>query len=152
MSAVGIDQEATNRKAGAARRPESANSIMNSFRRFWLGLRSLRSELLTFPVRIWRIDSNLIAVADLPGLKKEEIRVELTDTVLVIEADPNREGEAFFRRAGRRVIPLPDGAGIDRARAQLKNGVLTVSLPVWNAKKGREVPVEEVIDIEPPTN
>jgi len=147
MSAVGSALEAADRKASLARRPVPANPLMKRVRSFWVGLQSLKAELVAFPVRFRRTDSKLIVIADLPGLQKEEVKVDLTDSVLVIEAEPNREEEAFFRRAGRRVIPLPDGARIDCAKAQLKSGVLTVSLPVSSSKEGRRVSVEEVIDI-----
>ncbi len=149
MSAVSLVQGAADRKASLERRPAPANSATKRAGGGWVGIRSLLAELAAFPVRIMRIDNKQVVIADLPGLKKEEVRVELTDSVLVIEAEPNREWEPFFRRAGRRVIPLPDGARIHRAKAQLKNGVLTVSVPVWNAREGRRVSVEEVLDIEP---
>lgn len=141
-------QGAADGEPSLARPPEPPNSFQKRVRRFLVALRSLKAELLAFPVRIRRIDSNLIALADLPGLKKEEIRVELTDNVLVIEAEPNREDEAFFRRAGRRIIALPDDAEIHFAKAELKNGLLTVSLPLSSSRKRRTIPVEEVVDIE----
>lgn len=85
-----------------------------------MSIRCPKAELLAFPVRTRRVDNLLVALADLPGLKKEEIRVELTDSVLVIEAAPKREDEAFFRRAGRRRIALPEDARIQLAKAELK--------------------------------
>jgi HSP20 family molecular chaperone IbpA len=116
----------------------------------WLGIRSLIAELAAFPVRISSISGNLIVSADLPGLRKDEVSVDLTDSLLVIEATPNREQEAFFRRAGRRVVPLPNGARIHRAKAQLKDGILTVTLPVSSFRNGRTLSVEEVIGIPRP--
>lgn len=148
MWAVGKDQKAADREASLARRPGLANSIMKRVRRFCMGIRSLEAELVAFPVRIRKNDGNLIVIADLPGLKKEEVEVELSDSVLVIEVEPNREEEVLFRRAGRQIIPLPEGAGIDLAKAELKNGVLKVSLPVPHSREGRTVSVEEVSDID----
>lgn len=150
MSAVATGKAAAEREASLTRPPGPRNSVMKRLRRFWVAIRSLKAELLAFPVRMRRDDHNLIVMADLPGLRKEEIRVELTESVLVIEAEPNREEEAFFRRAGRRLIALPDGAGIDRAKAELKNGILTVSLPLSRSRKNCKVLVEEAIDIDLP--
>ncbi len=150
MLAVGSVLEAADRKASFVRRPVPANSVKKPEWGFWAALRCLKAELRAFPVRTKRIDGNLIVMAELPGLKKDEVKVDLTDSLLVIEAEPNRGNEVFFRRAGRRVIPLPDGAGIELAKAQLKNGVLTVSLPVSKSREGRRVSVEEVVDIEFP--
>jgi len=97
-------------------------------------------------------DGNMIVTADLPGLKKEEVKIEVTDTALVIEGErkleTKEEKEGYTkveRNYGKfyRSIPLPEGAKIDLAKAELKDGVLTVSLPVPEAKKGRQVPIEE---------
>lgn len=146
MSAVGSALEEAERKTSFAKCPAPANPSKKRAGKFWVGIRSLLAELAAFPVRILRSDKKLVVMAHLPGLKKKEVRVELIDSVLVIEAEPNRAGEPFFRRAGRRVIPLPNGARIHQA--QLKNGVLTVSLPVASFRSGRKLSVEEIIDIE----
>ncbi|MGA2878133.1 MAG: Hsp20/alpha crystallin family protein [Bryobacteraceae bacterium] len=152
MSAVGSALQAAGRKASLARRLGPANPVMKRVRKFWAGIRSLKAELVAFPVRFRKTDSKLIVIADLPGLQKEEVKVDVTDSLLVIEVEPHRDEEPFFRRAGRRVIPLPDGARIHRAHALLKNGVLTVSLPLPGSHSGvsRRVSVEEAIDIEFP--
>lgn len=141
MSPVVTDQE-------TAIREPLANSIFNRIRRVWLGIRSIQAELAAFPVRTRRTDNNLMVMADLPGLKTEEVIVELNDSVLLIEAEPNREREPFFRKAGRRIIPMPDGAEIGNAKALLKGGVLMVSLPVPRLKTKRRVSVEDGNDID----
>jgi len=123
---------------------------MKLIRRLWMAIRSLQAELVAFPVRMGRNDDDLIVTADLPGLKREEVKVELSESVLLIEAEPNREGEPFFRRAGRRILSMPDDAEIDKAKAQLKNGVLTVSMPVSRARRTRTVSVEDSRDIDLP--
>jgi HSP20 family molecular chaperone IbpA len=152
MSAVGSALEAADRKVSLARRSVPANPLMKRVRRFWAGLRNLKAELVAFPVRFRRTDSKLIVIADLPGLQKEEVKVDVTNSLLVIEVEPDRDGEPFFRRAGRRVIPLPDGARIDCAKAQLKSGTLTVSLPLpgSHSRVCRRISVDEAIDIEFP--
>lgn len=152
MATVGLAPVEPKREASLARCAGPDNSVLKGIRRFWLGLRGLGAELFAFPISIRRVDNNLIVTADLPGLKKEELRVELTGDLLVIEAEPNREKETYFRRGGRRIIALPDGTAIDRARAEMKNGTLTVSVPLSDRNQSRKVPVEEVeevIDIGP---
>ena len=43
----------------------------------------------------------------------------------------------------RRVVPLPEGAKIDQAKAQFKEGVLEVTVPIpEGARKRREIPIE----------
>ncbi len=109
-----------------------------------MATRNLIAEVAAFPVWIRRTNCTLIVMADLPGLRKEEIRVEVTDDVLIIDALPNRDQEASFRRAGRRILPLPSGAEVASVSAQLRDGVLTVSLPIKSARHGCTVPVHEI--------
>jgi HSP20 family protein len=148
IAGVSTARERSSFEAAATRHPNLVNSILRSGQRFWAAIRALKAELAAFPVHLRRNGENLIVIADLPGLRREEISVELTDSMLVIEAEPNREDEPFFRRAGRRMISLPDGAAIQRARAQLKDGALTVWMPLRNPRKCRTLPLEESMDIE----
>jgi len=98
-------------------------------------------------------DGKLIVHADLPGLKKEDVKVETIDNSLVIQGERRQEHQEHdkgYRRSERsygsfyRAIPLPDGAQTEQARAEFKDGVLEVSVPVPAAqqKRGREVPIE----------
>lgn len=98
------------------------------------------------------VEGIMIVTADVPGLKKDEIKIEVTDKALVIEGErksEEKEEKPGFRKIERsygkfyREIPLPEGARIDLAKGDLTNGVLTVSLPVPEAKKARPVPIEE---------
>lgn len=104
-------------------------------------------------VDIQQCNGNLVVTAELPGLKKEDVKVELTDDALIIEGERKREHkedhEGFHRwerSYGQfyRSIPLPEGAKTDQTKAELADGVLKISLPVAEMKKKiREVTVEE---------
>jgi HSP20 family protein len=97
-------------------------------------------------------EGNLIVHADLPGLKKEDVKVETIDNQLVIQGERRQEHEEHDggswrseRRYGSfyRSIPLPDGAETERARAEFKDGVLQVSVPVPATRsRSRQVPIE----------
>lgn len=97
-------------------------------------------------------DNNLIVSADLPGLAKDDVKVEVTDEGLLIEGERKHEHEerheGYYhseRSYGmfRRVVPLPEGAKIDQAKAQFKEGVLEVTVPIpEGARKRREIPIE----------
>ncbi len=97
-------------------------------------------------------DNNLIVSADLPGLSKDDVKVEITSEGLSIqgerkhEHEERREGYYHTERsygAFRRLVPLPEGVNTDQAKAQFKDGVLEVTVPIPEAaRKRREVPIE----------
>ncbi len=88
--------------------------------------------------------------ADLPGLKPEDVQVEVSDDALILRGERKYEHEEkkkgvyrSERRYGQfyRAIPLPQGAKTEEAKAQFKNGVLEVTLPVPE-QKSRQIPIE----------
>jgi HSP20 family protein len=97
-------------------------------------------------------EGKLIVHADLPGLQKEDLKVEATEDSLIIQGERRQEYEEQdrgYRRSERkygtfyRSIPLPEGAQTEQARAEFKDGVLEVSVPIpASQKRGREVPIE----------
>ncbi len=81
----------------------------------------------------------LIVRADLPGIRPEDVKVEVTEEQLVIKGERKRveeeKKEGYYRServygAFERVIPLPEGAIYDGAKAAFTNGVLEVTVPV----------------------
>jgi len=97
-------------------------------------------------------DHTLMVKVDLPGLKKEEVTVNVTPDGLAITGERTREAEEkkneWFtteRTYGKfsRLVPLPDGVDYKEVTATFKNGVLEIAvpLPAANAAKPYTVPV-----------
>jgi HSP20 family protein len=109
-------------------------------------------QMWTPSVEVFERDNNLVVRAELPGLDKDDVKVELTDDGLVIEGERKREREERLEGGYRseieygrfyRMIPLPEGVNVDQAQARMNNGVLEVSIPMAEAKRpSRSIPVE----------
>ena len=89
-------------------------------------------------IEVFDREGEYVVRADLPGLKKEDVRVEVTDNALILEGERRKEHEerreGFYRserRYGRfsRAVPLPEGVDTENVKAEFKDGVLEVRLP-----------------------
>jgi len=89
-------------------------------------------------VEIFERGNNLVVRADLPGLSRENVDVEIDDDALIIrgerQTDTEDEDEGFYhseRSYGSfyRAIPLPEGIEPSGCNATFKDGVLEVTLP-----------------------
>lgn len=102
-------------------------------------------------VDIDRTNGSLKITAELPGVKKEDVKVELSDEAIVIQGErkqERKEDKEGYHRWERsygqfyRAIPIPEGAKVDEIQAELKDGVLQVTVPVpESARKSRQIPV-----------
>src|SRR5438876_1848610 len=104
------------------------------------------------PVEVRESEGNLVISAELPGLNKEDVKVEVNQDAVVIQGERKREWEeerGGVHRSERsygsfyREIPLPEGAKSDQAKAQFNNGVLEVTVPVPESKRqSRQITIE----------
>jgi HSP20 family protein len=104
------------------------------------------------PVEVRRQGDNLVVNAELPGLGKDDVQIEVTDEGLAISGERKHEhteqGEGYYRSErsyGRfyRLIPLPEDANIDQAKANFNNGVLEITIPAPQARHTRkQIPIE----------
>ena len=105
-------------------------------------------------VDVFEKDNRLVTRVDLPGMKKEDVKVEVTDGHLTISGERKTESEEkkekFYRSERQygsfyRAVPLPEGVKLEDVQATFSDGVLEVSvpLPVKAEAKARTVEVKE---------
>lgn len=111
------------------------------------------------PVEVREREGHLFVSSELPGLSKNDVKIEVTSDGLVIQGERKREHEedrGGIHRSERsygcfyRSIPLPEGANIEQAKAQFNNGVLEVNVPIPKTReKTRQIPIEAGDDRKP---
>jgi HSP20 family protein len=110
---------------------------------------SMLTEVRAFspPVDIEETDDAYVIEADLPGVKREDVDIELEGNELHVSGEiKQREGK--FRRRTRRVgrfelrVALPDGVDGGAVDAKLDRGVLTVRVPKAEKAQRRKIDVK----------
>jgi HSP20 family protein len=104
-------------------------------------------------IEVCEHDNQLIVCADLPGLKKEDLKIECTDDALIIQGERRHEHEDTQQGVHRsersyggfyRAIPLPEGVSAENAQATFQDGVLriTMPLPQQAQSRGRRIEIQ----------
>jgi len=105
-------------------------------------------------IEVLQTNGQFMVRADLPGLTKDDVKVELTDSVLTISGERKEEKEekreGFYRSERSygsfyREIPLPEGANTEKAAAIFHNGVLEITMPAAKV----EIPTRKLEIKEP---
>jgi HSP20 family protein len=97
-------------------------------------------------VDMFERNGKLVISADLPGLSKDDVKVDITEDAILIEGErkyehEQREEGVYRSERGygqfRRQIPLPEGVKTDTASANFKNGVLEITMDAPQLAKTR---------------
>jgi HSP20 family protein len=97
-------------------------------------------------------DNTLTIRVDLPGLARDEVKVDVTADAITVrgerkrEVEEERDGQYRLERAYGsflRAVPLPEGVKAEDVKATFKNGVLEVTAPV-PAAQSKEPKVYQV--------
>ena len=99
-------------------------------------------------------DNKFITRVDLPGMKKEDVLVEVGDGYLTLSGERKKETkeerDGVYREEREygsfcRTVPMPQGVKAGDVKATFNNGVLEVSVPLPTAAKtnGRKVPIQD---------
>ena len=98
-------------------------------------------------------DRKLVVRADLPGITKDNVKVELRENALVIRGERREEHEEVregFYRTERsygnfyRELPLPEGVDTEKAEANFAEGVLEITMPMRRSEsRGRQLQIQD---------
>jgi HSP20 family protein len=96
-----------------------------------------------FPVDLYEDQEHTYVRAELPGVNRDEINVEMVNGYLTVNATRKTkgpEGEESF--ALSRSIAIPEDVHADKVSAAYENGVLTVTLPKREEARPKKITVE----------
>ena len=138
----------------AALSPFNRRDFFGNFRRFqdnelFAGFNGLGSG---YPaLRVYQNDQEALVEAKLPGVKPEDVELNVEDRVLTLSGErtveADKEGEVYSRHERfsgrfRRRLELPFEVEADQVEARFKDGLLSVKLPKAAAAKPRRIEVK----------
>jgi HSP20 family protein len=136
----------------------------DAFGRGWLTPRFGRHRTLTPwrgesewwapDVEVFHRNNELVVRADLPGLSRDDIKVDVTEDRVTLQGERKHEHEeekeGIYRSERSygtfyREVPLPEGAITDQAKANFKDGVLEITMPAppEQVRRGRRLEITE---------
>ena len=104
----------------------------------------------SFPVHVEETDSEHIITAELPGIKKDQLEIEMFDHYVTIsiknsEVETKEDSKQhYYRRKASyqkssRTVSLPHSIQTEKVKARYENGLLTIVIP---AQKGKRIDIE----------
>jgi HSP20 family protein len=99
---------------------------------------------------LYQNNDNVVAVVELPGMRKEDIEISLQDGVLTIGGERKSEEGGTGENASRterftgkfrRSVTLPTRVDANKVNATYKDGLLTVTLPKAEEAKPKQIQV-----------
>jgi len=133
---------------------EMERTLGDFFGRPWLGfrwperLRLLESGFREPVIEVYEEKDDVVVKAELPGIKKEEIEVNITENFLTIKGEKKKEQEVkekdhyYSERSYgtfERSVEIPRAVHADKARASFKDGILEIRLPKTEEAKRKEI-------------
>ena len=104
---------------------------------------------------VWETPTEVVYAFDLPGIREEQITLEVKDETLTISADREKTEETsengfyrFERRYGTfaRAVGLPQGVDQENISARYENGVLEVRVPKPEEQKPKKIELSKTFD------
>ncbi len=105
---------------------------------FWAGTRTAELEEFSPTVDMYETEHELVVKCDLPGVKKTDIKLDVTHDMLTISGEKSKEEKVekanYYRYESAygkfsRSFELPEGLDTEKAKAHFENGVLEIKIP-----------------------
>ncbi len=102
-------------------------------------------------VNVEETDYQFEVTAELPGLNKDDVKIEIKDHALTFTGEKKTEKEnkdrnvhLYERAYGKfcRTFTLPDNVDVDKIEAEFKDGILQIDIPKTEEAKPRQVEVQ----------
>ncbi|WKZ35709.1 MAG: Hsp20/alpha crystallin family protein [Anaerolineales bacterium] len=113
---------------------------------------SLAGNPWTVPaVDMYQTDNEVVVKAALPGIKADEVQINITGEVLTLKGEVSQKEEvkekAYHIREQRwgafeRAVALPTNVVADKAKADFENGILTITLPKAEEAKPKTITIK----------
>jgi HSP20 family protein len=120
------------------------------FREFFRRPRLEEESELVPAVEVAESDGEVIVKMEVPGVEKDQIQLTVADDRLTVRGEARKESEEkrknYYRQeirygAFQRSVPLPAEVDATKASADMKNGVLKITLPKAKHPKAHEIKV-----------
>jgi HSP20 family protein len=124
--------------------------LRSRFDRLFGELAEGREHAWTPAIDVERDNGNLIMRADVPGIKPEEVKIEVEDDILTVSGEHEERKEekdkSFLRRerrygSFRRSMALPPGVEAKEIKAKTRDGVVEVTIPLPKETKKETVTI-----------
>ncbi len=113
--------------------------------------RAWDDEVIEPALDIYEEKDEIIVKAELPGMDKDEIEVDISDSELILKGEKKKEEKIeekdYYRcersyGAFRRSVELPTDVQANKIKASFKNGILEVRLPKTEKAKAKEIKIK----------
>jgi HSP20 family protein len=107
--------------------------------------------MATPAIDMYQTDNDVVVKASIPGIKADEVQINITGDILTLKGEAKQEAErkdrAWHIREQRfgsfeRSLALPTAVKSDKAEAVFENGILTITLPKADEVKPRTINIQ----------
>jgi HSP20 family protein len=108
-------------------------------------------QMSMLAVDMYQTDNEVVVKASIPGVKADDVQINVTGEVLTIKGETHEKEEvkekAYHLREQRwgmfeRTLALPTDVIADKAKAEFENGILTITLPKAEEVKPKTISIK----------